>query len=172
MHSMIEAVAEVFKQAGWKYELDADDQGIRAHIAGTNGDWLFWVLVEGSVMTMLSALPMGVPKARRSPCAELLTRINCASRIGVFTVDFDDGDLCCKYSFVLAGEIPAEQLNLLVHFSLERMDRYFPAIMAVVYAGVPPTEALQRANGDAKLVAACGKAVEHLGGDEFSRWRN
>src|SRR5262245_10066813 len=173
MQNIIEAVAEIFKRAGCNYELDEQPSLVRTQIVGASGEWHFQAVSLNNIIMMLSGLPFRIPKARRSVCAELLTRINCACKMGAFTVHFDDGELIAKVSCMTNGEtMPSEQLEFLVNANLASMDRFIPAIMSVVYAGISPSPALERANGEAQLSAAQRIEGKQSGDDEIPLSRN
>ena len=92
---------------------------------------------------ILSRFPIDCPEPKRQACAELLTRINFGMALGCFEMDFEDGMMFFKTTIPYDEEPPKpEQLDNLLSLNMSTMDRYLPAIMQVIYAGVTPAKAL------------------------------
>jgi hypothetical protein len=89
-------------------------------------------------------LPLRCPVARRGAMAVLVTRANYGMVIGNLEMDFDDGELRYKTSVDLgAAPFQAELVQHLVWANVLTLDRYAPAIQAVI-AGEVPEIALAR----------------------------
>lgn len=89
-----------------------------------------------------------VPEARRGAVCELLTRINYALRIGNFEMDLRDGELLFRTAVdVEGGELTPQMVDSLVGTGYFTFERYFPAIMRVVYGGASPEESLAAPEG-------------------------
>mmetsp|Transcript_3029 Transcript_3029/g.4070 ORF Transcript_3029/g.4070 Transcript_3029/m.4070 type:complete len:183 (-) Transcript_3029:348-896(-) len=91
--------------------------------------------------------PVKVPEGdKRTVCAELLMRINYTLALGNFEIDFRDGEVRYRMAVDVEGSalsLPMIETNIMV--SAATMDRYFPAVMAVVYGNKSPLEAFEEA---------------------------
>ena len=80
--------------------------------------------------------------------AELLTRVNHGMILGNFEMDYADGEVRYKTSAYLEEITPSKDLfHTLVYTNLLVMDKYLPAIMSVIYAGMTPEQAIAHVNG-------------------------
>ncbi len=144
MAAALEKVIELFRSQEWEFDLDEENKLLRSVIEGDNGEWRIVLSAseEDQVCLMLSILPHKCPPHRRSACAELLSRINYALRVGCFEMDFDTGRINFKTSYPFAeGQLDDELLKKVVLFNINFMDKYLPAVMAVIYAGTSPAKA-------------------------------
>jgi hypothetical protein len=93
---------------------------------------------------MLSLFPQKCPSHRRARCAELITLIN-------FGIDYDSGKIHFKTTLpFMRGDLNTVLLENVVMLNLACIDRFLPAIMSVIYAGISPTQALAAARRKAK----------------------
>jgi len=146
MKPAIELFAEFFNQHGWSYNQASDNPVIHTGITGHNGRWRCVVdaCPQDGHMLFLSLLPCTAVPNRRAACAELLTRINSAIKHGCFLMDFEDGEIGFRTSLPPAAlEASPELVEYLVFSNLCTVDRFFAAIMKVLYADVSPKAALQ-----------------------------
>jgi hypothetical protein len=156
MVAAIETVVDFFKTKQWSFELDEAKHRVRSGIEGDNGEWIFYVSAsdETNLCFVLSVFPQKCPQEKRQLCAELLTRINYGLLLGCFEMNFDTGRICFKASYPFpAGQISPDLVEETVEFSIAFMDRYFPAIMSVLYAGMSPVEAFAAVNKDGQKAA-------------------
>lgn len=148
MKSAIESFAEFFNKQGWSYNQASDKPVIHTGFTGDNGRWNC-VAVAGPQdehLFFLSLLPCKAVPARRTACAELLTRINFGLTHGCFEMDFEDGEIRFRTSIPLASvEVSPELVEHVVFSNLCTVDRLFGAIMKVLYADVSPKSALKPA---------------------------
>jgi hypothetical protein len=145
MAEALEQVLELFRAKEWKFEVDEENDLVHTGIEGDNGDWrvIAGASDDDHVFLMLSLFPQKCPAPKRAACAELLTRINFGMKVGCFEMDFESGRIHFKTAVPFAqGALDPEILNKVVMFNLGSMDRFLPAIMSVVYAGIPPAKAL------------------------------
>jgi hypothetical protein len=153
MKEALEQVVELFRAKDWKFEVDEESDLVRTGIEGDNGHWQVMAIAsdEDDAVLMLSLFPQKCPANRRAPCAELLTRINFGMMMGCFEMDFESGKIHFKATLPFArGNLNAALLENVVMVNLARMDRFLPAIMSVIYAGISPTQALAAARRKAK----------------------
>jgi hypothetical protein len=164
MAEAMEKVIEFFRAKEWSFELDEENQLVRSGISGDNGEWKIVISPsdEDEVCLMLSVFPQRCPEHRRAACAELLTRINYGMLVGCFEMDFENGKINFKTSHPFAqGQFDTELLAKVVSFNLNRMDKFLPAIMSVIYAGTFPAKALaqlQRQEARAKVKQGAPKS--------------
>ena len=80
--------------------------------------------------------------------SELLTRANYGLNIGNFEMDFSDGEVRYKTSInVEGGQLTTTIVKKLVYANVLTLDKYFPSIMKVIYADIPPDEAIALIEG-------------------------
>ncbi len=88
--------------------------------------------------------PMFVPPNKRDRIADFLTRANYGIIIGNFEMDYDDGEIRYKSSFVydsdtnLSNDVFIRYLNK----SFSTFDKYLPGIISVMYAALQPSDAI------------------------------
>lgn len=95
-------------------------------------------------MVVFCESPVKVPPNRRSTCAEFLMRINYLLALGNFEIDFQDGEVRYRMAVDVEGSflsLPMIETNIMV--SAATMDRYFSAMMAVIYANKAPVDAIE-----------------------------
>jgi len=137
--------AEFFNHRGWGYNQDPTKPVIHTGFSGDNGRWQCVAVAgpEDKHLLFLSLLPSKATSNRRAACAELLTRINFGLALGCFELDFEGGEIRFRTSIPLASEaVSPEVVEHLVFSNLSTVDRFFGAIMNVIYADVPPKAAL------------------------------
>ena len=91
-----------------------------------------------------SFIPNKAPVALRNKCAELLTRINYDLTLGCFEMDYADGEIRFRTSVMVPGaDITPGIIEHLIRANLHIVEENYPQIMAVLYAGVSPEDALK-----------------------------
>ncbi len=153
MKEALEQVVELFRAKDWEFEVDEESDFVRTGIEGDNGHWQVMAVAsdDDDAVLMLSLFPQRCPAHRRAPCAELLTRINFGMMMGCFEMDYDSGRIHFKTTLPFArGDLNVALLDSVVMLNLARMDRFLPAIMSVIYAGISPAQALAAARRQAK----------------------
>jgi hypothetical protein len=145
MANAMETVLGLFRARKWGCETDEENHLVRTNIEGDNGSWQIVLSAseEDELCLMLSVFPQKCPANRRGACAELLTRINYAMRVGAFEMEFDTGRINFRTSQPFApGRLDGEVLDKVISHNLTCLDRHLPAIMAVIYTGTSPKAAL------------------------------
>ncbi len=90
-----------------------------------------------------SYCPVKAPENKRPILGDFLTRANYGLFIGNFEMDYNDGETRYKTSIdVEDDELSPALIKRLVYNNLAVMDKYLPGIMAVIYGGASPTEAI------------------------------
>jgi hypothetical protein len=71
--------------------------------------------------------------------------------MGCFEMDYETGKIHFKTTLPFTrGDLNAALLDNVVMLNLARMDRFLPAIMSVIYAGISPVQALAAARRQTK----------------------
>ena len=148
----LNAIAQFFTSDGWSFEQMPERPILRLPFQGKGGRWNCYaqVRVTRDVEQVLfySVLPLNVPVEKRSAIAEFITRANYGMALGNFELDFNDGEVRYKTSLdVTDADIPASLLRPLVYTNVLMMDKYMAGLVAVVYADVPPEEAVKQIEG-------------------------
>ena len=145
MKSAIESFVEFFEKQGWSYNQASDRPVIHTGFTGDNGRWNCVAIAgpQDEHLLFLSLLPCKAIPARRAACAELLTRINFGLTHGCFEMDLSDGEIRYRTSAPLASaDVSPGLVEHLVFSNICTVDRFFGAIMKVIYAGVSPASAM------------------------------
>jgi hypothetical protein len=142
-------VRAALESAGWRYTVQ-DDGGIVCDMAGEHTVYslLFRVDEALDLVCCFSRVGFRVPDDKRVAVAEALTRANYGLRIGNFEMDLADGEVRYKASVdVEDGALSETMVQNLVRASLSSFDRYYPALMRVVWAGAAPADAIAEVEG-------------------------
>lgn len=88
--------------------------------------------------------PVPVPLNHRQRIAEFITRANFNLILGNFEMDMNNGDVRYKNAFIYDDfqELSDESFLRYLFISLRILDHYLPGIMAVIYGGVTPMQAI------------------------------
>ena len=90
-----------------------------------------------------SFIPNKALPPRRPAAMELLTRINFELALGCFEMNLVDGEIRFRTSVAIPGpDITPGLVEHLLRSNICIVDERYPQIMAVLYAGVTPEEAL------------------------------
>ena len=117
----------------------------RVGFSGTNGQLTCFaqIRVELEQFLFYAVAPVKVPEELRPAIAEFITRANYGLRIGNFEMDFNDGEVRYKSSLDFEGQTLTPQLiKLAIYPAVQTLDRYLPGLMAVIYGGKTPAEAV------------------------------
>ena len=131
----------------WKYT-ETESDGLVCDMAGdhTVYSFLFRVDEQLDIVCCYARVGFRVPPDKRLAVCEALTRANYGLRVGNFEMDMDDGEVRYKASIDVEGGVLGETMvQNLVRASVSSFDRYYPALMRVVWAGIAPAEAIAEA---------------------------
>jgi hypothetical protein len=89
--------------------------------------------------------PLRIPEGQRVRVAEFIARVNYTILLGLFDTDMSDGEIRFK---ILQRNVDGvcdspRLIATLLTISFQAMDKYFPGIMQVTYAGVSPERAVR-----------------------------
>jgi hypothetical protein len=107
------------------------------------------IRVDLEQLIIYAVAPVKVPEETRVAVAEYITRANYGLRIGNVEMDFSDGEVRYKSSLDFEGETLTPQLiKMAIYPAVQTMDHYVPGLMAVIYGGKSPEEAVAEVEGD------------------------
>jgi hypothetical protein len=142
----LEAVVRAFfEQDDWEF-IQVEPGLLQLVFQGEKGRWRCYARIyEGDKQFLFySIFPLAVPEGDRRLMAEFLTQANYGMILGNFELDFTDGELRYKTSIDVEGDrLTVALVRSLVYANVTIMDRYLPAIVAVL-EGNSISEALQR----------------------------
>jgi hypothetical protein len=145
--TVFEAVVRFFQEDDWRYEQLEDRPTLKMGFKGEHGSWRCYAIVreERHLFLFYSVLDMNVPPDRRTAMAEFLAMANYGMYIGNFELDLSDGEVRYKTSIDVENDrLTSPLIKNMVYPNVLTMDKYFPGIMSVTYAGVTPTEAIAK----------------------------
>lgn len=103
---------------------------------------------EQDQITFYVVLPVMATESRRAAVAETITRANYGMILGNFEMDFRDGEVRYKTAIdVSGGSLIQSMVQPMVFAALGTMDRYFPAIQAVMAGAKTPEDAIAEIEG-------------------------
>ena len=138
MGAVYDAMVRFFDEDDWKYQPVEGKAMLRMGFSGDNGKWtcIARAVEEADQFIFYSIAPASVPEEKRVAMAEFITRANYGMRIGNFEMDFSDGELRTQAI-----------VKHMVYPNVLMMDKYLPGIMAIIYAGKSPQQAVQEIEG-------------------------
>lgn len=168
MGNIYDAMTRFFKEDAWPATEIPDQTAMSMNFQGKSGRWgcLARVDEEKELVLFYSYVPVKVEPGQRPIMADFLTRANYGLYIGNFEMDYNDGEVRYKTSVDVEGnasrwkvgdhetlhsgdELPMSfaLMKRMVYDNVGVMDKYMPGIMAVVYGGASPTEAISKVEG-------------------------
>lgn len=149
MGKILDALVTFFEDDQWEFSLVEERNALHIHYSGVFGTLagVAWAREDESEFIFYSIYRKPIPANKRPAVAELITRINYGMFIGNFEMDYDDGELRYKTSVDIEdGELTSNLIRPIVYLNFNRMDKYLPAIQAVVEDGMAPRPALNSIN--------------------------
>lgn len=136
-----------FDEDDWNYTLSEEGNRLEMRFQGHHGllACLCWADEELEQVFFYSIIGVSAPEERRHEVAEYLCRANYGLHIGNFELDFRDGEIRYKTSVdVEGGLLTVTMMKNLVYTNVTTADRYLPGLMAVLYGGKTPAEAIEQ----------------------------
>lgn len=140
-----ETLGQFLKDIDWYPQQLQDKTAYRMLFSGKNGQLTCFAQVRVDLEQFLfyAVAPIKVPEELRMAAAEFITRANYGLRIGNLEMDFSDGEVRYKSSLDFEGqELTPQLIRLAIYPAVQTLDRYLPGLMAVVYGGKSPKEAV------------------------------
>jgi hypothetical protein len=151
MNKVVPALAEYLHSKEHSFDLDEKDV-LHASLKGVDGNWRFAAFEDNAGrFSMVSFIPLHATKSRCPACIELFARINGELGLGHFDYDFSDGELTYRTSVPLSkrGRLSVALIEDVIRGHHVIVDRFLPAISAVLFAGFSPERALTLAGNEA-----------------------
>lgn len=149
---MVNIISSAIENMGYEYQVLVENpimSVFRMAIAlqNTKTDCIIDIRIPDQIIAVFIICPVNIPDSGRQRMAEFLTMANYGLILGSFEMDMDDGELRFKSSFLYNKEIePESEFRQHLYNALYMMDRYFPGIMAVLFAGLEPKVAISQIN--------------------------
>lgn len=142
---LTERVRDALLAGDWKFEHSPDGKLFVIGCRGEHARWHMYIQIDArsELIHVYSEFDFLVPIDSRLAVAECITRINHAIQLGHFELNFNDGEV--RFVGVLDALrdcADAKRLYRMADWSMVAMDRHFPALVKVAYAGVEPEVAL------------------------------
>ena len=118
--------------------------------SGKNGQSTCYaqIRVDMEQLIIYAIAPVKVPEETRVAAAEYITRANYGLRIGNLEMDFSDGEIRYKSSLDFEEETLTSQfIKMATYPAVQTLDHYTPGLMAVIYGGKSPEEAVAEVEG-------------------------
>jgi hypothetical protein len=104
---------------------------------------------KGDILQIFIQYPVLVNEKFRPLAAEFITRANYGLIVGNFEMDMKDGEVRYHISHVMPdGKLEDPTIRRLFGTAMGTADRYFPALMRVLFAGETPEDAVDLAELD------------------------
>jgi len=148
--SIYETMLKFFEEDNWRFSKLEGKEVLRMGYSGKNTSLLCFAEADEAEQQFLfySFFEMPAPEEKRQEIAEFITRVNYGLKLGNFEMDFYDGEIRYKCSFTVGdGVLTTGMIKAQVDANVQTMDKYAPAIMAVLYGDVPPARAIARVQG-------------------------
>jgi len=144
---MLAGVRRFLTEDEWPFQ-ELGDGALASGFTGENGSWRVsaHASADSGFLVLYSVLNDRVPESRRQAVSELLTRANYGLIVGNFELDLSDGEVRFKTSVDVKETLESLTSALIEHLVYDnvlQVDRYYPAIMAVVHGGRSPQEAAE-----------------------------
>lgn len=140
-----------FDERDWHYEVDDEEPILRCGFRGPNGcgfRCVGFLNEENNIFVFIVVYPMAVPLERVAAVAEALHRANYGMQVGAFELDYGDREVRFRsYARYVDDDLPDEVIRHNVACALAMADRYYPALMSIMFGGAEPADAIQKVEG-------------------------
>ena len=146
MSSLFDVAVQFFEDDEWNFIELRPGEVLKMTVSGHSVNFDCYAITdeESQIFEFISKAPVKVPENKRLLIAELLTRANYGLKLGKLEMDFEDGEVRCQTGIDVEGDrLTPALISHLVHGNVYLIDRYFPAILKVIYGGVSPEKALK-----------------------------
>lgn len=148
---MVNTISTAIENMGYSYIVLVDQPDIAVFrliiaLENTKADCIIDIRVPEKLVAVFVVCPIIIPEAGRKRIAEFLTIANYGLILGNFEMDMDDGELRFKSTFLFHDDEQDDEFKQHLFNALQSMDKYFPGIMAVLFAGLEPRTAIHQVN--------------------------
>lgn len=150
--SPYQVVVDHCESGGLKFRADEEHKTVFFSVRGDAAAYDIALLIthDDEVFQIYVTTPLGNSDANLRPLvAEFVARANHRLVIGHFDFDMDDGKLRYHVGHVIGeGMLDDETVGRLIGTALSTADRYYPALMRVIFGGHTPADAIYLAELD------------------------
>eukprot|EP00542_Grammatophora_oceanica_P017951 CAMPEP_0194046040 /NCGR_PEP_ID=MMETSP0009_2-20130614/19143_1 /TAXON_ID=210454 /ORGANISM="Grammatophora oceanica, Strain CCMP 410" /LENGTH=206 /DNA_ID=CAMNT_0038691151 /DNA_START=62 /DNA_END=682 /DNA_ORIENTATION=- len=146
--TLLQTCIDCLKADDWNYQVHEDRNIISAGVGLKTGSakMIFDCKEDSQRFIVYLMLPVSVPEEHRVKAYEYFTRANYGLVIGNFEMDASDGEVRYKCSVdVEGGKLTAPMIKSMIGVTGGTVDRFFPGLMKIIYAGASPKEAAEEA---------------------------
>ncbi len=147
MRDITRTVRRFLKRKRIRFYQNSTGKVFNINYAGSSGCFFGCVAVDEEIRAVYvrTFSRMTVPDNKTSQVVELLMRINCNLVIGSFEFCADTGEIACRTSIILGeSNLHNDIMEHLLRANWWAMDKYYPAINAVVFGDVSPEQAIDK----------------------------
>ena len=109
-----------------------------------DGLHLFHAACRDGLLQLFAPLPSKIPPGCRPAIAEAIARANYGMKLGKFELDYSGGELRFQIANAFTAEgLDAEIIRRLIGTAVHSVDRYYPAVMSVVFGNELPEDAIR-----------------------------
>ncbi|MBN1660896.1 MAG: YbjN domain-containing protein [Anaerolineae bacterium] len=145
-----ETLREFLEEDGWYPQQLTDAYAFRMGFSGTHGRTACFARIDMDlqIFQFYVVAPVAAPEPLHAAVAEFVTRANYGLRIGNFEMDYRDGELRYKSTLDFEDNVLTPSLiRNAIYPAVQTMDRYLPGLMAVIYGGKAPADAIAEIEG-------------------------
>ena len=145
-YSLFDHVTSWFDRQGMNYDAHPERSYIASCVLRKDGRWGLVIEIDEQYRQIFfySQLDMFSPEDRFQAVMEFMTRANHGMRQGHFELDLTDGEMCFKIGIQFSELAPSDmQVGSLINCVIGVTSQYFPGLMAVIYGGCKPKEAVE-----------------------------
>jgi hypothetical protein len=146
MGRILTAIAEFLKEDDWPHNLVEGRTAYKTGFEGKNGQFTCYAQEreEQEQFVFYSIYPVRAAEDKLQLVAEFVTRANYGMIVGNFELDYNDGEIRYKTSIDLEDARTVKPLiRHAIYANVLTMDKYFPGLMRVLYAGIEPAAAVE-----------------------------
>ncbi len=150
MGRILDSVAHFLETDDWPHSLVEDRPVYKTGFEGKNGQFTCYAQEreEQQQFVFYSVFPVRAPENKFGEVAEFINRANYGMIIGNFEIDYSDGEIRYKTSVDVEDvEIADPLISHLIYANVLTIDKYFPGLMRVLYAGISPLDAINEVEG-------------------------
>lgn len=146
MGRILDAVRQFLEEDDWPSSMLEGRLVMKTGFEGKNGQYTCYAQerAEQQQFVFYSIFPVRVPENKLADLSEFITRANYGMIIGNFELDYTDGEIRYKTSVDVEDvEAVAPLVRHTIYANVLTMDKYFPGLMRVLYAGISPADAVR-----------------------------
>jgi hypothetical protein len=146
MGRILDTVERFLKSDDWPISPVEGRTVIKTGFEGKNGQVTCYAQErnEQEQFVFYSIFPVRTPEDKMDEVAEFITRANYGMIIGNFELDYGDGEIRYKTSVDIEEvDISEPLIRHMIYANVLTMDKYFPGLMRVLYAGINPVSAIE-----------------------------